>query len=356
MEHPLISLFLFLLVLFAYIHIVAQWKRSEDLEIYEMDYVNVSHLQEICAVKQPVLFEFSHNPELYNRIRLSKMEKFDNYDIIIKDTRDYWKPVSPETSSVDYVVLPFHSGYKLIESDTNSRYISENNNEFLEITGLEYVFSSMDSFLKPPLCLYSKYDILFGSKQATTPLRYHTNACCFITPTAGKIRVKMTPWKSSRYLHPVKDYVQYEFRSTVNVWNPSEIHRNEMDKIRFLDFEVQKGYILSIPPYWWYSIRFSTDTETCVCAFTYDTIVNAIAHSYDWGMFYAQKNGIGQKSRDTDDAEIALSLENTHLDVLEAEVPSPENPPDVPIELSENAPKAPEKKEIITNAGIYQVA
>lgn len=418
-SHPLLSLFLFLLVVFVYIHMVAQWKKSEDLEIYEMDYVNSTHLHEICSVKQPVMFEFIHNPEFYQRIQLSKMEKFDNYDIKIKDTRDYWKPSHQlETSTVDYVVLPFHSAQKLMESDTNSRYISENNSEFMEITGLEYVCSSMDAFLKPPINLYSKYDLMIGSKHATTPLRYHTNACYFVAPTSGKIRVKMTPWKSSRYLHPVKDYDQYEFRSTVNIWNPAPNHKNDMDKMRFLDFEVHSGHILSIPPYWWYSIRYSTDSNTCVCGITYDTVINAMAHSYDWAQYYMQQNRMGKRGRETEDTEIALSLESSsttlndlrstacakdvvnpqfsvetqshmkidipatstaHSSINELPLPQQSQPvlahpsqvisdPTVNIlqnlssqglssqGLSKDMLATPEKREIITNAGIYQIA
>ena len=45
-----INLVLFLLVLFFYIHVTAQFKKSEDLEIYEMDYSDNAHLQEVCDV------------------------------------------------------------------------------------------------------------------------------------------------------------------------------------------------------------------------------------------------------------------------------------------------------------------
>ena len=38
-------IFLFILILFMYIHIVNQYKTGEDLEIYEMDYVSNTHLQ-----------------------------------------------------------------------------------------------------------------------------------------------------------------------------------------------------------------------------------------------------------------------------------------------------------------------
>jgi hypothetical protein len=34
-----------------------EYKQSEDLEIYEMDYNNNVQLQEICNVKQPIIFD-----------------------------------------------------------------------------------------------------------------------------------------------------------------------------------------------------------------------------------------------------------------------------------------------------------
>jgi hypothetical protein len=54
----LFNIIIFLLVLFLYIHITHQLKTSEDLEIYELDYTTNQHLQEVCDIKQPVLFEF----------------------------------------------------------------------------------------------------------------------------------------------------------------------------------------------------------------------------------------------------------------------------------------------------------
>ena len=41
-----------------YIHIIHQYKTGEDMEIYEMDYVSNTHLQEVCNIKQPVLFYY----------------------------------------------------------------------------------------------------------------------------------------------------------------------------------------------------------------------------------------------------------------------------------------------------------
>ena len=52
------TLALFILMLFLYIYIVNQYKKSEDLDIYEMDFSNNAYLQEVCDIRQPVIFHF----------------------------------------------------------------------------------------------------------------------------------------------------------------------------------------------------------------------------------------------------------------------------------------------------------
>jgi hypothetical protein len=365
MENPILSFFIFVVVVFLYIHIVAQWKKSEDLEIYETDYTNVQQLREVCSVRQPVLFVFpvSQSP-VFESIQIANMSKFESLNVKVKDVYDYWKPsasYSDRVDSVDSVALSFRSARRLFETEQNSRYISENNAEFLEESGLERVLSDMDEYLKPAFCLYSKQDLLFGSKHATTPLRYHTNASYFVIPTRGKITVKMTPWKSSKYLHSVKDYEYYEFWSRVNVWNPHSSHKHNMDKLQFLEFDVLPGYILYVPPYWWYSIRVSTDPENCVCAITYDTAINALAHSYNWGMFYLQQTNIYTRvsSRPVLSIDSAIDGVSSVAENVpeQSGAPTDANSPemaDTP-NTTPPAPKPVEHKEIITNMGVYHV-
>jgi hypothetical protein len=60
-----INIIIFCIIVFLYIHVNYQFKKGEDLEIYEMDYTTNTHLQEICNVKQPVLFQFKFD-ELEN--------------------------------------------------------------------------------------------------------------------------------------------------------------------------------------------------------------------------------------------------------------------------------------------------
>jgi hypothetical protein len=105
----------------------------------------------------------------------------------------------------------------------------------------------------------------------------------------------MTPWKSSKYLYQYRDFETYEFRSPINVWKPSKKYRNEMDKIRFLEFEVNPGFVLSIPPYWWYSIQYDDKVDTLICGFTYNSLMNAISNVPYFVKYYIQQSNIQKR-------------------------------------------------------------
>jgi hypothetical protein len=307
-----IHIALFLIVLFLYIHIANQLKRSEDLEIYEMDYTDNAHLQEVCDIKQPILFEYkSHNTEFFQDLDMEKLLESGSQDIKIKDIEDYYKE---NIDTVDYVVLPFQSAQTLTITDTNAKYFAENNDHFIEDAGLVSQFTTNDSFLKPAFTAQTKYDVCIGSKNAITPLRYHTYFRHFISVTSGKIRIKMTPWKSNKYLYPIIDYDNYEFFSPVNVWKPQKKYAHEMDKIKFLEFDVNAGYVLYIPPYWWYSIKYLEEPDTVVTSFTYNSIMNCIANLPKWVLYYLQQSNIKKRVTKTLDISLYPSTTDSIID------------------------------------------
>jgi len=291
----LVNILIFLIVLFLYIHINHQLKRSEDLEIYEMDYSNNKNLQEVCDIKQPVLFEYKAVfPEFFENLTYDHVsEKGESYDIKVKENSDYW--IKDGVDSVDYVVLPLKSSQSLMVSDTKSNYFTENNDDFLDDTGLVKHLQENNTYLKPDFTLNTKYDIMMGSNGAATPLRYHTHFRHFLCVNSGKIHVKMTPWKSSKYLQSIKDYDNYEFRSPINVWKPQKQYENDMEKIKFLEFDVNAGYVLFIPSYWWYSIKFSNEPENLVCGFTYDSFINCITNVPNYALYYLQQSNTHKK-------------------------------------------------------------
>jgi ribosomal protein L16 Arg81 hydroxylase len=76
-------------------------------------------------------------------------------------------------------------------------------------------------------------------------------------------------------LYPQYDYENFEFSSPLNPWQIQSQYKADFDKIKCLDVVMQKGEILYLPPYWWYSIEFGN--EATVCSFKYKTYMNTVA-------------------------------------------------------------------------------
>jgi hypothetical protein len=251
-----------------------------------MDYTSNQYLQEVCELKQPILFEYeSVHPEYFESIRIDAVS--NEHDIKVRESSDFYN----ETENLDFIVLPFQNCVQLISTDTKAAYFTEMNDDFLTESGLTAELRTNDDLLKPTFTAQTKYDIIMGSKGVITPLRYHTDYRRFICVNSGKIKVKMTPWKSHKYLYPIKDYDNYDFRSPINVWNAQPKYMHEMDKIKFLEFDVLAGHVIYIPPYWWYSIKFS-DEPTLLTGFIYNSIMNIAANIPNYFLYFIQQQNI----------------------------------------------------------------
>jgi hypothetical protein len=257
-----------------------EYKKSEDLEIYEMDYKSNKELQDVCNLKQPVLFKLDKEEPTF----------FKEFDIIgesktlvnVKDKEDI--------DNGNSIILPYESAKTLMTTDTKSRFYSERNDKIANETSFD--FNRIDDHLKPNLVIHTKYELMFGSKGAHTVMRYHTDHRKFLCVRKGRIHVKMTPWRSSKYLHITKDYVNYDFRSLVDVWDAQPKYLNDMEKLKFLEFDVEQGYVLNIPPFWFYSIKYSSDDATEVFQLTYNTPMNVASNLPFWSMYYLQQQNL----------------------------------------------------------------
>ena len=63
----IIATLVFCIVLFFYLHVFFHLKTSDDLEIYEIEQPSKDKLEEICDLRQPVVFDFNNN-RLLNHI------------------------------------------------------------------------------------------------------------------------------------------------------------------------------------------------------------------------------------------------------------------------------------------------
>ena len=135
--------FIFCLVLFIYLHIQFHLKTGEDLEMYEIDEASKEKLEEICDIRQPVIFDFNNQKimELSNKKNIA--DNYYAFEIKIRNTKDN------DVNSELYMPLPLHSALNLFNEDKNSSYYSENNSEFLDETGVVKHFRYNDEFLRP---------------------------------------------------------------------------------------------------------------------------------------------------------------------------------------------------------------
>ena len=266
-----IGLFIFCLVLFLYLHINYHLKTSNDLEVYTIDRPSKDKLEEICDFRQPVIFEFN-NERLLESCTLRNLD--DNYGAFDINLRDI---TNNDDNSELYLPFLLKEAINIFREDKNKKFISENNSDFLKETGAVKNFSYNDSFLRPPLVSKCIYDFMSGSIGSKTPLRYNLNYRNYYYVTHGKVNIKLISPQNSRYLYPNKDYDNFEFRSPVNVWNIQEEYKPEFDKIKVLDITLNKGEIISIPAYWWYSINY--EKLSSICVFKYRTFMNVLAIS-----------------------------------------------------------------------------
>ena len=288
----IINIFIFCIILFIYLHIQYHLKTSNDLEIYEIERPSKQKFEEICDIRQPTIFHFNDS-NLVNDTSIDYiLNKYYAFDMKIRNINDIHKK-EEET----YMPLPLHSLHKLISEDKSASYFSENNSDFLKETGLIKSFKYNDTFFRPHMVSNCYYDILKGSEKCHTPFRYEINYRNFFMPTSGNVKIKLAPPKSIKYLFPHYDYENFEFSSPINPWNVQSQYIAEFDKVKCLEFDLQVGCTLFIPPYWWYSIQFSDNSSLSIMK--YRTYMNNITISPYIFMYALQVQNIRRKSNKT---------------------------------------------------------
>ena len=262
---------IFCIVLFLYLHVYFHLKTSNDLEVYEIEQPSKDKLEEICDIRQPVLFDYYNEGIIESCNRENILDMYGAFDIKIRNVKTL-----PDNDTELYIPLPFTSALQAVKDDKEAKYLVENNNDFLEETGLLKTYKYNDIFLRPYMVSNCSYDFIMASNKTRTPFRYELNYRNYLLVTQGEIKVKLAPPKSSKYLYEMKDYENLEFISPIDPWNVQKQYKADFNKLKCLEISIKKGKILYLPAYWWYSIEFQT-ADTSVCGFKYKTYMNNIA-------------------------------------------------------------------------------
>jgi len=259
-------------------------KTSDDLEIYEIDQASKDKLEEICDLRQPIIFELEDDKIARTSSKNYIIQNYHAFEIKIRNSID------PDYSSEIYMPLPLHASAKLFNEDKKGAYFSENNMDFLQETGVIKNIQYNDEFIRPAMVSNCNYDILMGSEGTVTPFRHEINYRNYFLVTQGSVQIKLAPPKSSRYMLPVNDYENFEFRSPINPWSVQSQYVADFDKMKCLDITLSAGKILHIPAYWWYSIKFGKDSS--ITSFFYRTYMNNIAITPHIFMYALQQQNV----------------------------------------------------------------
>lgn len=291
------SVLIFIAVLILYSQIIFQLKKGDEIEIYETDYTTNKDINANANLKQPFVFQFGEYDTNLKSMPLSKLvAEQGSFDVFVKETADYHAD-RPPTS----VVLSLSATNGLMKTDTTGKYFSSGNQYFIEETGIQRYYQQLDKYLEPALSVFSRYDLLLGSAGATTPLTYHTFERRYIYITGGKYVVKMTPWRSTKYMAINKNYRDYEFSSPLNVWNAQD---SEFSKMKFVEFNVEEGQVVYVPPFWHYSLKMTGEDDHVAHIFDYSSLMNIMSNVFNIGHHLFEKYGPSKMGKKEEDVKI----------------------------------------------------
>ena len=284
----LLTVFIFCIVLFLYLHIQFHLKTSNDLEIYTIEQPSKEKLEEICDLRQPVIVDYQIENIIENCNLSTIDDNYGAFDIQLRDTTNIDK------DSELYLPFLFKEAINLFQKDENKKYITEKNYDFLEETGVVKHYRYNDSFLRPHLVSKCLYDFYSGSIGSTTPLRFNNSYRNYLYVTSGKCKIKLIPPKYHKYLFIEKNYEHSESISKINPWEVQVKYKAEFNKVKVLDIELDKGMLLFIPAYWLYSIKY--EALSSISVFQYRTYMNTVAILPDLIMTFLQKQNIYRKN------------------------------------------------------------
>ena len=83
-----IAILIFCIVLFLYLHIYFQLKTSNDLEVYEIEQPSKDKLEEICDLRQPVIFDYQ-NDSLLESCKINTVaEHYSAFDVKLRNVKE----------------------------------------------------------------------------------------------------------------------------------------------------------------------------------------------------------------------------------------------------------------------------
>lgn len=262
---------IFMIVLFTYLHIYHHLWVNNECDILQMQEPDsVSQLDDMCGERMPFVYPYRLDVDLDDVLSLSSLVSLNDIQEIMLCDNDV-------KTQDRFVPVDIKQAIQLL-SQTNSKFISSNNNELIKQTKISTILQHQDAFFLPPasnIC-DREYDIITGNVGMSTQLKYDIGYRHHIQVVSGEIEIICIPPVYGEQLNECRNYGTREFYSKTNVWDERNMKNIQSKKIT-----VSKGSHIYIPSYWWYSVRFCKP-ESMLISRKFYTYMNKLANCHIW--------------------------------------------------------------------------
>lgn len=266
----------FFITIFVYTHIRYHIKKINQLDIYDMGYIEKTALEEVCRLKQPVTFIINDNSIESDFSLKSMSTKFSTLSMKVYHLSDV--PLSVSLNELNAL---------LHKED----YTSYNNTSVTSDPIIKNALGNLDIYLAPPLTIRKSYDLWVGSQDASLKNKQH--------------------YYYRQYLYITNGYIECTIKTPDGQKQQSII--------------INQSEILFIPPYWTYDITFKNNAFVCV--YRYDTYFSILSRLPKLCMEYIDSKH-----------ELHYSLKTIPLDnKLKDNISSTDTIDELPSKLGKNA-------------------
>lgn len=283
MTSSIIHFFLFLAVLIIYIHFYNQNLYPENLDIYELEFINNHSLQKTCDLKKPFIFDYPGEP-------------FVSEESIVFTSSSNGNMNDASNASAN-ISVPY--------SQLDSFLSSTNNSSSSNYVDFNHSFAN--SFL-PPSSVFAGYNVLCGSDGVCTKTFLHNYYRKFIYVETGSVEIYFLSHKQSISPKIISDFVKYEFSSNTDIIS-----------LATEKCTLQTGNIIYIPSNCLYCIVYKDKSNICI-DMSYHSMVSFISNIHKIGLYYIQQSNILQTPTNIKKYEVSTkATANIHNDSINSD-------------------------------------
>lgn len=272
--NTLYAVILFLMILVLYLLLQNENKKNREYieHVYEIDYTDKNYFQKVCSTRVPVVVKIPEEESMFRW--LEDTYEFNQEDVKVYEFDDYF---AKDVKYINELILPFDTLKQLIHTDNNKRYLSKNNQVYVQNNPqFRLALQTIDKYIKPHYSVYSYIDLMYASPEQYIPYFTHFNTQEFLMVVKGSVTVELT---NDDCLY-IKDNIN-ENLITMETWNTAK----DMEHLK--EIKLFPGSLLYIPKYFWYRWK-SDDKDTILAKFSYITPLNALANSFEWSKHFVQ--------------------------------------------------------------------